>query len=375
MAYGSKSTDHELTKLQSEITNEVHRDAEHLSTAVFGQKNTQPDLARVDNSLLDTRYRTAYQKQDRQWLLAEAQRDPLQFLEVSQRIGAYIPPEQPAPVPPTPSPPVAQPPAPAAAPVPVPPLASPMPSPLPPALTGLPAGPPMPPAAAGPPMPAAGLAIRPMAEGGLVTQPTLALIGENGPELVTPLAPGAPTVPMPVWQPPDPVIDPRDSRYYEQAVNTAVPVPGQPGPGEIEAYIRQAASARGIDPDIAVRIAFHEGGRDLVNNPAQAPFTDPAIEGRFNTGRSYWPFQLHYGGAGTPYAQWGSKPGLGNEFTAATGWQPGDPRAWQAATDWALDEALRTGWQKWYGRIPANVGVWQGVPQRTAVAQAPPGHL
>ena len=208
-----------------------------------------------------------------------------------------------------------------------------------------------------------GVPMRAMAQGGIVTEPTLALIGEAGPEAVVPLTPGAPTVPQTQWRPPDPVIDPRDSRYYPQAVNTAVPVPGQPKPGEIEAYIRQAAAARGIDPDVAVRVAYHEGGIDPRKGPDQVPFSDPAVEARFSTGRSWWPFQLHYGGP--EYRQWdptGQNAGIGNEFTKATGWQPGDPRAWQAATDYALDEVLRTGWQKWYGRQPANVGVWQGVP-------------
>ena len=54
---------------------------------------------------------------------------------------------------------------------------------------------------------------------------------------------------------------------------------------------------------------------------------------------------------------------MGNDFTKATGYQPGDPRAWQASIDFALDEALRTGWSKFYGRGPAQVGVWQGIPR------------
>ena len=223
-------------------------------------------------------------------------------------------------------------------------------------------GPPGPPSMATP-------GVVPMAQGGLVTEPTLALIGENGPEMVTPLTQGAPTVPAVPWQRPDPVIDPLDSRYYAQAVNTAVPIPGQPKPGEIEAYIRQAAAARGIDPEVALRVAFHEGGRD-PKRPELPAFVDPAIEARFNTGRSWWPFQLHYGGRG--YEQYGDTAGIGNDFTRDTGWKPGDPRAWQAATDYALEEVLRTGWQKFYGRGPANVGVWQGVPQQ-AIARAPVG--
>jgi hypothetical protein len=82
------------------------------------------------------------------------------------------------------------------------------------------------------------------------------------------------------------------------------------------------------------------------------------------TGMSYWPFQLHYGGKGTPYAGWGSAStaGMGNDFTSATGWQPGDWRAWKAATDWALNIARQDGWRQWYGAAANGIGRWDGIP-------------
>lgn len=122
--------------------------------------------------------------------------------------------------------------------------------------------------------------------------------------------------------------------------------------GDIAGYIRAAAMQRGIDPEVALRIAASEGGTE-----------ERARQGTFNTGRSWWPFQLHYGGAGTPYAQWGNTAGMGNDFTAATGYQPGDPNAWQASIDYALDHARRYGWGAWYGRKPAGVGEWDGIPR------------
>ena len=71
------------------------------------------------------------------------------------------------------------------------------------------------------------------------------------------------------------------------------------GAGEgVEGYIRQAAAQRGIDPDVAVRVAQSEGGA-----------TEPARRGTFATGSSWWPFQLHYGGAGTPYEKYGTVAG------------------------------------------------------------------
>lgn len=129
--------------------------------------------------------------------------------------------------------------------------------------------------------------------------------------------------------------------------------PNNPAEQAIVNYIRQAATSRGIDPEIALRIARHEGGLDKYEGN----------EGVFPTGKSYWAFQLHYGGAGTPYAKWGNTAGMGNDFTNATGFQPGDPEAWQAAIDFALDHARKYGWKAWYGRGPAGVGEWDGIPR------------
>ncbi len=124
---------------------------------------------------------------------------------------------------------------------------------------------------------------------------------------------------------------------------------GPPGGGDVEGYIRAAATQRGIDPDVAVRVAQSEGG--LVPNRT----------GSFSTGKSFWPFQLHYGGAGTPYASYGTVAGMGNAFTAQTGWQPGDPNAWQAATDYALDQARQRGWGQWYGARNQGITGFQGI--------------
>lgn len=201
--------------------------------------------------------------------------------------------------------------------------------------------------------------IVPMASGGIVTQPTVALIGEQGPEAVVPLQGAA--GPAAVYQPPvyqPPVLDP-DLQARLGNVPGADVTPATPSAQEIEAYIRQAAAQRGIDPNVALAVARHEG-----TNPATGQFDSPAQQGTFNTGRSWWPFQLHYGGAGTPYAQYGGTAGMGNDFTAKTGWQPGDPRAWKDATDFALDQAIANpkGWALWYGSVPAKVAPRQGLP-------------
>lgn len=102
---------------------------------------------------------------------------------------------------------------------------------------------------------------------------------------------------------------------------------------EREAYIRQAAAQRGIDPDVAMRIARSEGFNTYVGD----------------NGRSFGDWQLFTGG------------GLGNEFMRKTGLDPSDPRTWKQQTDFALDHAARTrSWAPWYGRGPAGVGTGEG---------------
>src|SRR5215831_5687845 len=152
-------------------------------------------------------------------------------------------------------------------------------------------------------------------------------------------------------------------QLHQQQAQQYAPQYTPPQPGEIESYIRQASIARGIDPDVATKVAYWEGGRD-PKNPNQPAFTDPAVRADFPTGSSWWPFQLHYGGQG--YEQYGTQAGMGNDFTALTGYQPGDPSAWQASVDYALDQAPQVGWGRWYGSKNAKVGEWQGLPRRNA---------
>ena len=124
--------------------------------------------------------------------------------------------------------------------------------------------------------------------------------------------------------------------------------------GKVRDYIIEAARARDIDPSVALRIARHEGGED-----------DYMQVGRFKTGYSFWPFQLHYAMRGMPGVT-DPTAGMGDDFTKRTGWQAGDWRAWKASIDFALDHARRRGWGAWYGRGPAGVGAWEGIPGHAA---------
>jgi len=160
----------ELVRLQSEITNEVARDAPEIAKGIFGDNAQHPDMATVSNQQLDQVYRQKYLDQDRAWLQAEAKRDPEQFISVAKRIGVSMPQpgEPPVATPPTPQAPpmapplapVALPPVPAAVPPPgmVPPTPLPMAPPLqvgpmpgaqpPPVILG-PNGQPLPPSGVG----------------------------------------------------------------------------------------------------------------------------------------------------------------------------------------------------------------------------------
>lgn len=117
---------------------------------------------------------------------------------------------------------------------------------------------------------------------------------------------------------------------------------------EIESFIRDAASKRGIDPGIAIRVARSEGGVD-----------EYCAVGRFETGWSFWPFQLHYGG--DEYPQFGTVAGMGNGFTKLTAWAPGVDAAWRDSTRYALNRAKAGGWSPWYGAAAVGVSQWEGI--------------
>jgi len=98
----------------------------------------------------------------------------------------------------------------------------------------------------------------------------------------------------------------------------------------IEEYIRSAAIARGIDPDIAVRVARSEGGVDSPNLQSYVGMKSGDRE------QSYGPFQLNVRG------------GLGAS-ALKRGIDPRDPSQWKQGVDFALDEAASGGWGPWHG--------------------------
>ena len=108
----------------------------------------------------------------------------------------------------------------------------------------------------------------------------------------------------------------------------------------IEDFIRKAAAARGIDPDIAVQVAMSEGG-------VTDPFQRSNIKRKDGTYEpSYGAFQLNVEG------------GLGKEMLKSNY----DPRKdWRAGIEFALDSAARQrSWAPFHGaarvRIPLDAG-------------------
>jgi len=119
-----------------------------------------------------------------------------------------------------------------------------------------------------------------------------------------------------------------------------------PSVNEMEAYIRQAAVARGIDPEIAVRVARSEGlGEGIWQSNVKLDY------GRE---RSYGPFQLHV-------APEGRSPGMGNEFKAKTGLDPSDPSTWRQGVDFALTQAKEGGWGPWFGAKKIGITGMEGI--------------
>ena len=82
------------TVLRDSLTREVTNDAYAISQQIF--KGQEPDVARVDNEELDTRYYQAILNDDRRYLMSEAARDPSQFMASMQRLiddqRAFMPP-------------------------------------------------------------------------------------------------------------------------------------------------------------------------------------------------------------------------------------------------------------------------------------------
>jgi len=129
---------------------------------------------------------------------------------------------------------------------------------------------------------------------------------------------------------------------------------------DLESYIVQAALARGIDPNVALRVARGEGGLNDPFRRGQGPAPRTQAAGLGPLENSFGPFQLYISGTGA---------GLGDRAVAAGI----DPRKnWQGGVDFALDEAKRAGWGQWYGAKAAGITGMMGIGGVPAAGVAPP---
>lgn len=160
----------------------------------------------------------------------------------------------------------------------------------------------------------------------------------------------------------DGMLNPAESAApVDAAVPAAVPTiaspqdaidasPQKPLTGDLaqtEAYIRQAAEKRGINPDYAVKVARSEGLSPGVwqSRVKKGDMFEP----------SYGPFQMLVGDGKT------FPKGMGNDFQERTGLDPRDPKNVNQMIDFALDTAKRDGWRQWYGAKKVGVNRWDGI--------------
>jgi hypothetical protein len=111
---------------------------------------------------------------------------------------------------------------------------------------------------------------------------------------------------------------------------------------EVTDYIRQSAQRYGVDPETAVRVAQSEGLNNYIGD----------------SGSSFGPFQLHYGGV----AGGGNKVGgLGDEFTRQTGLNARDPSTWKQQVDFSMQRASKGGWGPFHGAAKTGISKWAGI--------------
>lgn len=113
------------------------------------------------------------------------------------------------------------------------------------------------------------------------------------------------------------------------AVDEYVP----PSQEDVQNYIIQAAKAKGVNPDEALKVYAAEG---LAGDPTENWQSKIVADGKRE--ESYGPFQLNMG-----------PQGVGTIMLKETGLDPRDPKNWQAGVDYALGHAAKHGWRDWMG--------------------------
>jgi len=130
---------------------------------------------------------------------------------------------------------------------------------------------------------------------------------------------------------------------------------------EMEQFIREEAVKRGIDPDIAVRVAESE---------ALNAFDPDQPDRGGDEGSSFGLYQLHYKGMSPSMPN----AGLGDEFTRLTGLDARDPSTWKDQVKFSLDWAGKKGWGSWMGAKKAGIPDFAGISGKSPnVGEVAPG--
>lgn len=126
--------------------------------------------------------------------------------------------------------------------------------------------------------------------------------------------------------------------FTQPSVNSTSVAGGFTSPGQKETFIRQEAVKRGIDPDVAMKVARSEGFSQFLGD----------------NGTSGGSFQLHVTPAGRGRA-------VGDEFRSKTGLDPLDPANEARTIQFALDNAKANGWSAYHGAARSGLGAWAGI--------------
>ena len=127
--------------------------------------------------------------------------------------------------------------------------------------------------------------------------------------------------------------------------------------GEVQDFIRQAAIARGLNPDDMLRIVSGEGG------------FDPKWVGGGDDQSSFGPFQLHYGGISSRFPH----SGLGDTFTQQTGLSAKTNETWRQQVEFALNYIAEHGFDPWKGSSSHSDLTGGAPPGAHAIAIHMPG--
>jgi len=127
---------------------------------------------------------------------------------------------------------------------------------------------------------------------------------------------------------------------------------------QVANHIVQSATARGIDPNVALAVYSSEG---RTNYQSQVPNANSPN----GYEQSYGPYQLY-------------NKGLGAQFQQETGLSASDPTTWKQNVDFSMNYASKNGWSPWYGfnnTTYASQGKYAGIGSEAGPVPVPASYI